>query len=141
MNDCIEHLGYKNEHGYGWVTFRGKNMVASRRAWIIANGEIPDGMKVLHRCDNPACVNPEHLFLGTQKDNVHDMINKGRKWIGVAVRKTDGKPARALLSDSDISRIRQLRSSGKSQTDIAREIGVSQGCISQLLRGVTRYAR
>jgi predicted DNA-binding protein (UPF0251 family) len=140
MTVCIEYEGYKNQDGYGWVTFRGKNMVASRRAWILANGEIPAGMSVLHKCDNRACVNPEHLFLGTQQDNVDDMIAKGRKWVGVSVRKADGLPSRAILSADEIDQIKSMRISGMSQQAIANIIGVSQGCISQLLRGVTKYA-
>lgn len=65
--------------GYGSFGFQGRMRIASRVAWEITNSEIPAGMKVLHTCDNPLCVNPKHLFLGTQLDNMRDMVRKGRK--------------------------------------------------------------
>lgn len=64
--------------GYGGLTCRGVHWTSHRAAWTLAHGPIPDGMWVLHRCDNPPCCNPAHLFLGTVKDNVRDMHAKGR---------------------------------------------------------------
>lgn len=64
--------------GYGNRKFRGRYMGAHRAAWIEAYGPIPEGLCVLHRCDTKLCVRPDHLFLGTQKDNIHDCISKGR---------------------------------------------------------------
>lgn len=65
--------------GYGKFKFDGKNRRAHRMSWIMENGEIPDGMVVLHSCDTPLCVNPAHLSLGTPKDNTQDMIKKNRQ--------------------------------------------------------------
>jgi hypothetical protein len=64
--------------GYGQVKYGKKHYRAHRLAWLLTFGEIPDGMKVLHRCDTPACCRPDHLFLGSQTDNIHDMLEKGR---------------------------------------------------------------
>lgn len=65
--------------GYGLVSQHAKWTLAHRFSYKTFVGEIPDGMQVLHHCDTPACINPEHLYLGTQKDNIQDMIHKGRR--------------------------------------------------------------
>lgn len=75
---CWTWTGGKLSSGYGRIRMNMKRVRAHRAAWRIAKGEIPTGMSVLHKCDNPACVNPDHLFLGTQQDNLKDMCAKGR---------------------------------------------------------------
>lgn len=93
--------------GYGVVRFEGKDRKAHRVIWELANGPIPEGMCVLHKCDNALCVNPDHLFLGTHADNMRDMTNKGRHsehFKGV-------KNPKSKLSESDVLRIRTLENS------------------------------
>jgi hypothetical protein len=76
--DCWEWQASVNLDGYGRFCLKGKRIRAHRLSWVLANGEIPEGMCVLHKCDNPPCVSPDHLFLGTRADNVRDMVQKGR---------------------------------------------------------------
>jgi hypothetical protein len=75
---CIIWLKSWNREGYGIIGIEHKSCLAHRIAWEIYRGEIPEGMDVLHKCDTPPCVNPNHLFLGTQIDNIKDMVKKGR---------------------------------------------------------------
>lgn len=75
---CREWQGARNEHGYGYLRRAGRQWLTHRWVWTLMNGPIPDGMKILHRCDNPPCFRLDHLWMGTQADNVRDMIAKGR---------------------------------------------------------------
>jgi len=77
-DECWNWLVHKNSDGYGTFKYNYTSIPAHRMLWLIFNNEIPEKMYVLHTCDNPSCCNPKHLFLGTQKDNMIDMVNKGR---------------------------------------------------------------
>jgi len=77
--ECWEWTGFRNKQGYGRFGIAGSQCVnAHRVSWTIANGPIPDGQFVCHKCDNPSCVNPEHLFVGSRQDNIDDMMIKKR---------------------------------------------------------------
>ncbi|MEQ6899281.1 HNH endonuclease signature motif containing protein [Microbacterium sp. KR10-403] len=77
-NGCLEWQRTRNEDGYGSIYVNGVTTLTHRFAWEIENGPIPDGLNILHRCDNPPCCDPSHLFLGTQAENVDDMVSKRR---------------------------------------------------------------
>ncbi len=76
--ECLNWTGKVNIHGYGETKNRSKRIFAHRAAYLVWKGEIPSGLFVLHTCDNRRCINPDHLWIGTSKDNVRDMISKNR---------------------------------------------------------------
>lgn len=81
QGECWEWAAYRNKFGYGQFYDGQRLMQAHRFIWQHTHGPIPDGMLVCHKCDNPPCCNPDHLFLGTDLDNMHDMSAKGRHWL------------------------------------------------------------
>jgi hypothetical protein len=81
---CLEWMACRDRDGYGQFRIAGKQYKAHRAAWLLANGQVPEGLCVLHRCDNPGCVRLDHLFLGTSADNIADRDAKGRQSQGDA---------------------------------------------------------
>jgi|SRR5262245_6530410 len=105
--------------GYGkFSVARGFNQLAHRIAWILARGPIPEGLHVLHGCDNKLCVRPDHLFLGTNADNVADMVRKGRQSCG-------SRKSNAVLTNEKVLEIRRLRAdTGLSYRKIGQRFGL-----------------
>ncbi len=119
-------------NGYGGLIFEGKRTTAHRVAWILAHGNIPEGLCVLHKCDNPLCCNPDHLFLGTRTDNSIDKESKGR---GNHINTPKGeKHGMSRLSESDILRIRELRRSGLQYKQIASLEGIGWSHVKKIAR-------
>lgn len=138
-NGCWLYQGYlmrnKLGMGYGWVYFRGKNRGAHRASWMIHYGEIPDKMFVCHKCDVTHCINPEHLFLGTAKDNVHDMIKKGRNAPSAFKGKNGEKNTSAKLKVEQVITIKKLLNEKVSFSKIANIYNVSKSTIGSIKSG------
>lgn len=131
---CWNWTGAKRPKGYGQFTSvalfgRKFGMAASRASWIIHNGPIADDILVCHKCDNPSCVNPSHLFLGTAGDNSRDMVEKGRSYKGE-------RHWKSKLSADKAFEIRWLRASGWKIKAIAEKYGVTTSGIDMILAGV-----
>jgi len=132
---CWLWIGSINKTSGGYGVYSGHSM--HRFSYELHNGDIPKDLCVCHKCDVPSCVNPAHLFLGTHKENMKDMQNKGRKWRGIVMRKIDGLPASAKLTPTIVKEIKILLESTMPQDQIAKKYGVTQGTISFIKRGET----
>lgn len=130
---CWLWTGAEKGNGYGNLTYKYKSYLAHRFIYASLKGKIPKGQHLCHKCDTRACVNPDHLFLGTPKDNMRDMIKKGRNLKGEQVHNTK-------LTSSDVLNIRQKYSNGVFQTILAKQYGIGQSTISRIiLRKVWRH--
>ena len=134
-SDCWLWLGAKS-HGYGATEISGRRIQAHRIAWILIRGPIPKGLFVCHHCDNPPCVRPEHLFLGTDVDNTHDMIRKGR-----ARHDNQPKGEEWYLHKLTWNQVREIRAKYipriYSTRKLAKEYGVGQRAIWRILNNET----
>lgn len=130
LGECWEWTARRHKQGYGllseWDGSRRSRLLAHRVSWEIANGPIPAGLHVLHHCDNPPCVNPAHLFLGTQVDNNLDKHRKGRTPCGEDT-------AMAKLSADAVREIRRRGHAGEMQTALSREFAVSRRQIGRIV--------
>jgi hypothetical protein len=128
---CWIWLGAFRRDGYG--EFRdGTTVAAHRESWTLTNGPIPDGLFVCHTCDNRRCVNPTHLFLGTNADNLADMAAKGRASRAGLAGEANGN---AVLTDAKVRSIRDALSQGSSKKGLSRTYGVSRRLIQRIADG------
>ena len=131
FSDCWEWLGSKKVSGYGQLMLNYYNFYSHRISWQIHNGPIPKGLFVLHKCDNPSCVNPKHLFLGTQLDNMRDRNKKGRAPLGE-------KSNCNVLTNEKVLKIKQLyQKENKKQGEIAKLFNVSPQLIWNIIHQKT----
>ncbi len=128
-NGCIEWQGCKNAKGYGMFWLKGKTLKSHRAAWMLKNGEIPADMCVCHRCDNPACVNVDHFFLGTKADNNADTHAKGRGRGGSCFGERNGK---AKLT---VNQVMDIRCATGTKTEIAKRFGISRSNVFRIKAG------
>jgi hypothetical protein len=105
--ECWPWMEYRGHFGHGRVKFGGKTYPAHKIAWMLTHGPVPDGICVLHRCDNPACCNPDHLFLGTKGDNNRDRDAKGR-----TAHQVGSSHGLSKLTEDQVREMRRLRAEG-----------------------------
>ena len=132
---CIPWLGGRTRKGYGYLRYDGMlKTTAHRIAWVLKRSDIPSEILVLHKCDNPSCVNPDHLFLGSPQQNTDDMVSKNRH----AWRK---RMPWQKLGIEDGLKISELRNSGYSQQRVADSLGVSRALISLIESGKIKHSK
>lgn len=130
---CWLWTAYKSDAGYGSFWFKRKLELAHRSSWTLFKGKIPKGIHVLHKCDNPSCVNPRHLFLGTNLDNIMDKVKKGRsKFSHLPI------PPNSKLSPNIVLEIRKQYIPGNNQGDrsakaLGRKYGIHPSYVYRLI--------
>ena len=126
-DDCWEWSAYSID-GYGRIYDKGRLVLAHRVSWEINNGPIPSDMHCLHKCDNPSCVNPGHLFLGDHSDNMRDMGAKGRSRASLGGTNDNSK-----LTEESVIEIRRMAACGNDHKWLASLYGVMPSCISKIV--------
>ena len=127
--DCWLWTGYRMSDGYGTIDIDNRMVLTHRYSYELHNGSIPNGMCVCHTCDNPACVNPAHLWLGTHTDNMRDMVRKGRRNM---VR------GRAKLTESQVTEMRRKHARGGiTYVTLSVEYGIDRTTVGNLIRRET----
>lgn len=147
--DCWLWTGAISNGTYGKTNFAGKQYGAHQLAWILTNGEIPQGLFVCHKCDNPRCVNPDHLWLDTPKNNTHDMIRKARKSnVRPAPQRGDNhwsrkhpewvrrgvKHHKAKLTEEQVKLVRSKVAQGQTMLSVARDFNVHVSLVSLIVK-------
>src|SRR6266496_700029 len=129
-NGCLEWTGWKDKKGYGEISIASYPYMAHRASYALHVGPIPHGVKVLHKCDNPSCINPEHLFLGSHQDNVADCVKKRRHTYGE-------RQWKAVVTEDDVLKIRAInphRNGPIMIKTVAKSYGVTPKQISRIVK-------
>lgn len=130
LGKCWEWTASIRKDGYGQFTLNSKNCLAHRASWIIYNGVIPNKLFVLHKCDNPKCVNPAHLFLGTNQDNVDDRERKGRNNAPRGEKHRDN-----ILTELQVMDIRKKYSEGGiTYRELAEQYCMAESTIGNIIK-------
>lgn len=135
---CWLWTGYRDKRAYGRFQMRGQVVLSHRVAFYLATGNDPGDLLVCHKCDNPPCCNPQHLFLGTMTDNIRDAARKGRlmddpkPYVGSHVGELNPQ---AKLAESDVRQIIASWNSGVTQLQLAQTFGVTKGAIAEITNG------
>jgi hypothetical protein len=150
-DECWVWTGGKFDFGYGACWDGDRTTQAHRVSWVLAHGHLPPKTCVLHKCDNPPCVNPAHLFLGSRSDNTADMIRKGRAKLTGPITPATGdrngsrtspesRPKGSAVKTSKLTlaqvlEIRRLRADGLERNAVAAQFGIAPGHVSQITSG------
>lgn len=129
-DSCWHWKGTKCPQGYGHISYKGRPTGAHRVSYLLHRGDFPRHLQVLHTCNNTSCVNPDHLFIGTQKDNMEDRKAKGRTLFGE-------RNQLAKLTKYQVRRIREFRAVGISAYALKKQYNVSLSTIHKILRNET----
>ena len=137
-DECWPWKGGISGGRYGMFWMDGRVQCAHRAAWQIHNGPIPEGMAICHHCDNPPCVNPAHLFLGSDADNLRDAANKGR-CMGQSCPPIYGEAhGNSKMTEAQVLELRTLYDTGKwSHRSLAGRYGVSARCVYSIVHRIT----
>lgn len=138
-NECWEWQLGKGRIGYGqfkiYKNGGSQTFTTHRQSYRVFVGPIPEGLYVCHRCDNPTCINPDHLFVATAKENAHDAMSKGRlKYNTIGNVQDEFKYSRRKLTDEQIVFIKQNKGASTQQS-LAKQFGVTRGAIGKIQRG------
>ena len=120
--ECWEWIAHKSHNGYGIFWFDGKNVRAHRFVLSLYDVDIPDGMCALHHCDNPSCVNPDHLYVGSPQQNIRDMVKRGRQ------NKGEGHNLTSFTEDD----VRKIRKTEGPHQEVAEMFGVTDATICKI---------
>lgn len=122
---CWEWTASKDSFGYGTFGVTRRDIQRAHRvSWVFAHGEIPDGLCVLHKCDNPKCVRPDHLFLGTKLDNAIDRMEKGRN--------RDQSGDKSSAAKLDWEKVELIRADNRTYPEIVKEYGIQKSTVSSI---------
>lgn len=136
-NECWNWISFCNPKGYGMFRIggrKGRMWLSHRVAWVLTHGDILDDLQVLHRCDNPPCVNPAHLYLGRNSDNIRDKVDRGRSSFSQPKHQND-KHWRAKLTNEQVQYIRSNYKGIKGeQLKFAQQYNVSRATICNILK-------
>ncbi len=132
LDDCWLWTGTKGHHGYGMMSVGSKrdksrrNVFAHRLSYELHYGPIPSGAVIRHTCDNPSCVNPGHLIVGSHQENMRDMVSRNRQTLGT-------KNPQARITADDVRQIRALAASGTIHAEIAPRFGITRSAVTMIV--------
>ncbi|QGH73702.1 HNH homing endonuclease [Klebsiella phage 117] len=132
MTPCIEWEGAKSSAGYGQRRLNGKTVYVHRLAYQEVHGEIPKGLVIRHKCDNPSCYNVDHLIVGTQRQNMQDCSSRGR--VNKTIKATGEAQGLSKLTEATVKLIRESTLSGDR---LAKELGVAKSTVNRVRSGKT----